>query len=55
LQSRLNAAVKRLRSARVDDADNPRFVETLPRRGDRFIAALAAAENQESLSRPRPA
>ena len=29
----LNAAVKRLRTALGDDADNPRFVETLPRRG----------------------
>ena len=29
----LNAAVKRLRAALGDDADNPRFVETLPRRG----------------------
>jgi TolB-like protein/Tfp pilus assembly protein PilF len=38
----LNAAVKRLRSALGDDADNPRFVETLPRRGYRFIAVMAA-------------
>src|SRR5205809_3473489 len=33
----LNAAVKRLRAALGDDADNPRFVQTLPRRGYRFI------------------
>jgi TolB-like protein/Tfp pilus assembly protein PilF len=38
----LNAAVKRLRAALGDDADNPRFVETLPRRGYRFIARLNA-------------
>ena len=38
----LNAAVKRLRAALGDDADNPRFVETLPRRGYRFIASLGA-------------
>src|SRR5689334_355112 len=38
----LNAAVKRLRAALGDDADNPRFVETLPRRGYRFIGSLAA-------------
>src|SRR5258705_12377315 len=37
----LNAAVKRLRAALGDDADNPRFVETLPRRGYRFIAVMA--------------
>ena len=36
----LNAAVKRLRAALGDDADNPRFIETLPRRGYRFIARL---------------
>ena len=36
----INAAVKRLREALGDDADNPRFVETLPRRGYRFIAGL---------------
>jgi len=38
----LNAAVKRLRRALNDSADNPRFVETLPRRGYRFIAPLQA-------------
>lgn len=38
----LNAAVKRLRAALGDDADNPRFIETLPRRGYRFIARLDA-------------
>jgi cholera toxin transcriptional activator len=41
----LNAAVKRLRAALGDDADNPRFVETLPRRGYRFIAPLGANEH----------
>lgn len=39
----LNAAVKRLRAALGDDADNPRFVETLPRRGYRFIGDLGDA------------
>jgi DNA-binding winged helix-turn-helix (wHTH) protein/Tol biopolymer transport system component len=33
----LNAAVKRLRDALGDSADNPRFVETLARRGYRFV------------------
>jgi TolB-like protein/DNA-binding winged helix-turn-helix (wHTH) protein/Tfp pilus assembly protein PilF len=36
----LNAAVKRLRQALNDSAGNPRFVETLPRRGYRFIAPI---------------
>ena len=39
----LNAAVKRLRAALGDAADNPRFVETLPRRGYRFVAKLDVA------------
>ena len=34
----LNAAVKRLRQALGDTAESPRFVETVPRRGYRFIA-----------------
>ena len=34
----LNAAVKRLRDTLDDSADSPRFVETVPRRGYRFIA-----------------
>jgi len=37
----LNSAVNRLREALGDAADNPRFVETLPRRGYRFIAPVA--------------
>ena len=39
----LNAAVKRLRAALGDDAEHPRFVETLHRRGYRFIGAGRAA------------
>src|SRR5262245_25650861 len=35
-----NAAVKRLRDVLGDAADTPRFVETLPRRGYRFIAPV---------------
>lgn len=42
----LNAAVKRLRQALSDSAENPRFVETLPRRGYRFIAPVQT-ENEE--------
>ncbi len=36
----LNAAIKRLRSALNDSADQPRYIETLPRRGYRFIARV---------------
>jgi Tol biopolymer transport system component/DNA-binding winged helix-turn-helix (wHTH) protein len=36
----LNAAVNKLREALSDSADEPRYVETLPRRGYRFIAKV---------------
>lgn len=36
----VNAAVKRLREALGDSAEAPRFVQTLPRRGYRFIASV---------------
>jgi len=36
----VNAAVKRLRSALGDDAEKPTFIETIPRRGYRFIARI---------------
>jgi Tol biopolymer transport system component/DNA-binding winged helix-turn-helix (wHTH) protein len=36
----LNAAVNRLREALSDSADQPRFIETLPRRGYRFVAPV---------------
>src|SRR6476660_10135819 len=51
----LNAAVKRLRAALGDDADNPRFVETLPRRGYRFIAAAMSTDAAAVAPHPRPA
>ena len=36
----LNNAINRLREALNDSADSPRFIETLPRRGYRFIASV---------------
>jgi DNA-binding winged helix-turn-helix (wHTH) protein len=39
----VNAAVNRLREALSDSAENPRFVQTLPRRGYRFIAPVDTA------------
>jgi DNA-binding winged helix-turn-helix (wHTH) protein/Tol biopolymer transport system component len=36
----LNAAIRRLRDALGDSAENPRFVETVARRGYRFIAPV---------------
>src|SRR5437660_10094309 len=39
----LNAAIKRLRNALGDAAENPRFVETVARRGYRFVAPVNGA------------
>src|SRR5712664_1073667 len=39
----LNAAVNKLREALDDDANSPRFIETVPRRGYRFIAPVEGA------------
>jgi DNA-binding winged helix-turn-helix (wHTH) protein len=36
----LNTCVKELRTALGDDADQPRFIETVPRQGYRFIAQV---------------
>jgi TolB-like protein/DNA-binding winged helix-turn-helix (wHTH) protein len=36
----LNSAVKKLRDALSDSADEPRYIETFPRRGYRFIAEV---------------
>ena len=38
----LNSAVRKLREALDDSADNPRFVETVPRRGYRFVGSIVA-------------
>jgi Tol biopolymer transport system component/DNA-binding winged helix-turn-helix (wHTH) protein len=45
----LNAAVKRLRDALGDSAENPRFVETLARRGYRFVAPVAGRPSGTDL------
>jgi TolB-like protein/DNA-binding winged helix-turn-helix (wHTH) protein/Tfp pilus assembly protein PilF len=39
----LNTAIKKLRAALSDSADNPRFVETVPRIGYRFVAPVAVS------------
>jgi TolB-like protein/DNA-binding winged helix-turn-helix (wHTH) protein/Flp pilus assembly protein TadD len=66
----LNAAIRQIRAALCDDAETPRYIETLPRRGYRFISQVdghsAAAEGAmtpvplesatiSALSAPRPA
>ena len=49
----LNTAVMRLREALSDSSENPRFIETLPRRGYRFLAPVE--EKSTSVNEPTPA
>jgi TolB-like protein/DNA-binding winged helix-turn-helix (wHTH) protein/tetratricopeptide (TPR) repeat protein len=48
----LNTAVRKLRNALGDTADTPRYIETLPRRGYRFIGALDADPEAPSAASP---
>jgi DNA-binding winged helix-turn-helix (wHTH) protein len=48
----LNSAVKNLRDVLGESAEIPRYVETLPRRGYRFIAPLSNASTSEAESAP---
>ena len=48
----LNTAINKIREALGDSSENPRFVETLPRRGYRFIAPV---EGTHTLFRGCPA
>ena len=47
----LNTAINKLREALGDSADNPRFIETLPRRGYRFIAQITPLATQPEQPR----
>jgi DNA-binding winged helix-turn-helix (wHTH) protein len=40
----LNISINKLRDALSDSATNPRFIETLPRKGYRFLAAVTVEE-----------
>jgi DNA-binding winged helix-turn-helix (wHTH) protein len=50
----LNTAINKLRDALGDGAGNPRFIETLPRRGYRFIAPVQSTVAALSPSEPAP-
>src|SRR5512135_642135 len=49
----LNTAIGRLREALNDSAEHPRFIETLPRRGYRFIGELLVAPLAAPAGRAR--
>jgi eukaryotic-like serine/threonine-protein kinase len=50
----INTAIQRLRDALGDSADKPRYIETLARRGYRFIAEVAVETQPAGGSDPRP-
>jgi DNA-binding winged helix-turn-helix (wHTH) protein len=49
----LNTAIKKLRQALHDEADEPRFIETLPRRGYRFVGSMKEDQLQTQLQKPQ--
>lgn len=51
----LNKAIARVRDALGDDADNPRFIETLPSRGYRFLSQVGPASSPATEIRSSPA
>jgi eukaryotic-like serine/threonine-protein kinase len=53
-ENSLNKAINKLRRALTDNAERPAYVETLPRRGYRFIAPLVEAEarNEGEITQP---
>ncbi len=50
----LNLCIRQIREALGDDADTPRYIETLPRRGYRFIAPVEATDRPVPTVAPPP-
>jgi TolB-like protein/Tfp pilus assembly protein PilF len=50
----LNIAIGKLRSALGDSAESPRFIETLPKRGYRFIADVSVVDADSRPKRQEP-
>src|SRR6185369_6159307 len=46
----LNVILKKLRAALDDDSENPRFVQTVPRRGYRFIAPVTLEQRSQTAA-----
>ena len=49
----LNSAIRKLREALRDSAENPRFIETVPRRGYRLIAPVSTRNLKEVSAEPK--
>jgi len=50
----LNTVVRKLRAALGDDAGEPRYIETIPRRGYRFIGTIETPEALTFATGPQP-
>jgi Tol biopolymer transport system component/DNA-binding winged helix-turn-helix (wHTH) protein len=50
----INAAIRRLREALEDSADAPQYIETLPRRGYRFLVPAEQTSTTETVSSSEP-
>ncbi len=50
----LNTSINKLREALGDSAESPRFIETLPRRGYRFIAPVSSMNGKGTTAVPEP-
>lgn len=50
----LNTTIKRLRETLGDSAENPSFIETVPKRGYRFIATVSTPDAKSKLIADRP-
>ncbi len=48
-ENAINSAIRKLREALNDSSGNPRFVETLPRRGYRFLAPVTQTADSDSV------
>ena len=50
----LNTAVAKLREALDDDAEHPSYIETVPKRGYRFVAPVSAGQSVSPVPRSAP-
>jgi TolB-like protein/Tfp pilus assembly protein PilF len=53
-ESAINTAVRKLRAALADDAEKPRFIETVTGKGYRFTAAIRQAPSKPEGALPAP-
>jgi TolB-like protein/DNA-binding winged helix-turn-helix (wHTH) protein len=51
----LNFAIRHIRTALGDDAERPRFLQTLPKQGYRFIAPVSGRDEPVAIQPPVPA